>query len=206
LKHARLKHWNIQALSAGIYKAQTMEPRDRLHSWLLLWQHRFCLCMLSSALSCRLYRASTPRPTEQALLCVCVLQGSGFETNTSASNIIDRWTREACAIIVRHNNRNSTDLPMPELPARAYCAGMASSCYVLKAVDVEMLMLPGVLKDDLRYPYLLCISHALLALHAALLRDGLYYSFPCLQLCFCSYKAAMVTFLAAKGLHHLLTR
>lgn len=39
---------------------------------------------------------------------------------------------------------------MPELPARAYCAGMASSCYVLKAVDVEMLMLPGVLKDDLR--------------------------------------------------------
>ena len=40
---------------------------------------------------------------------------------------------------------------MPELPARAYCAGMASSCYVLKAVDVEMLMLPGVLKDDLRY-------------------------------------------------------
>ena len=77
-------------------------------------------------------------------------QGSGFETNTSASNIIDRWTREACAIIVRHNNRNSTDLPMPELPARAYCAGMASSCYVLKAVDVEMLMLPGVLKDDLR--------------------------------------------------------
>ena len=80
-------------------------------------------------------------------------QGSGFETNTSASNIIDRWTREACAIIVRHNNRNSTDLPMPELPARAYCAGMASSCYVLKAVDVEMLMLPGVLKDDLR-----CVS------------------------------------------------
>ncbi len=78
-------------------------------------------------------------------------QGSGFETNTSASNIIDRWTREACAIIVRHNNRNSTDLPMPELPARAYCAGMASSCYVLKAVDVEMLMLPGVLKEDLRY-------------------------------------------------------
>ncbi|KAA6418292.1 MAG: hypothetical protein FRX49_11801 [Trebouxia sp. A1-2] len=76
--------------------------------------------------------------------------GSGFETNTSASNIIDRWTREACAIIVRHNNRNSTDLPMPELPARAYCAGMASSCYVLKAVDVEMLMLPGVLKEDLR--------------------------------------------------------
>lgn len=81
-------------------------------------------------------------------------QGSGFETNTSASNIIDRWTREACAIIVRHNNRNSTDLPMPELPARAYCAGMASSCYVLKAVDVEMLMLPGVLKDDLRCPSL----------------------------------------------------
>ena len=40
---------------------------------------------------------------------------------------------------------------MPELPARAYCAGMASSCYVLKAVDVEMLMLPGVLKDDLRF-------------------------------------------------------
>lgn len=83
---------------------------------------------------------------------VWTLQGSGFETNTSASNIIDRWTREACAIIVRHNNRNGTDLPMPELPARAYCAGMASSCYVLKAVDVEMLMLPGVLKDDLRYP------------------------------------------------------
>lgn len=82
-------------------------------------------------------------------------QGSGFETNTSASNIIDRWTREACAIIVRHNNRNSTDLPMPELPARAYCAGMASSCYVLKAVDVEMLMLPGVLKEDLRY--LVCL-------------------------------------------------
>jgi len=82
-------------------------------------------------------------------------QGSGFETNTSASNIIDRWTREACAIIVRHNNRNSTDLPMPELPARAYCAGMASSCYVLKAVDVEMLMLPGVLKADLRY--LVCL-------------------------------------------------
>ena len=80
-----------------------------------------------------------------------VAQGSGFETNTSASNIIDRWTREACAIIVRHNNRNNTDLPMPELPARAYCAGMASSCYVLKAVDVEMLMLPGVLKDDLRF-------------------------------------------------------
>ena len=82
--------------------------------------------------------------------CQGILQGSGFETNTSASNIIDRWTREACAIIVRHNNRNGTDLPMPELPARAYCAGMASSCYVLKAVDVEMLMLPGVLKDDLR--------------------------------------------------------
>ncbi len=83
------------------------------------------------------------------------MQGSGFETNTSASNIIDRWTREACAIIVRHNNRNSTDLPMPELPARAYCAGMASSCYVLKAVDVEMLMLPGVLKEDLRYLFCL---------------------------------------------------
>ena len=79
-----------------------------------------------------------------------LLQGSGFETNTSASNIIDRWTREACAIIVRHNNRNGTDLPMPELPARAYCAGMASSCYVLKSVDVDMLMLPGVLKEDLR--------------------------------------------------------
>ena len=81
---------------------------------------------------------------------IWVLQGSGFETNTSASNIIDRWTREACAIIVRHNRRTGSDLPMPELPARAYCAGMASSCYVLKAVDVEMLMLPGVLKDDLR--------------------------------------------------------
>ena len=91
-------------------------------------------------------------------------QGSGFETNTSASNIIDRWTREACAIIVRHNNRNSTDLPMPELPARAYCAGMASSCYVLKAVDVEMLMLPGVLKEDLRY--LVCLHWA-----ASSLRD-----------------------------------
>ncbi len=90
-------------------------------------------------------------------------QGSGFETNTSASNIIDRWTREACAIIVRHNNRNSTDLPMPELPARAYCAGMASSCYVLKAVDVEMLMLPGVLKEDLRY--LVCLSCQGASLH-----------------------------------------
>ena len=78
------------------------------------------------------------------------VQGSGFETNTSASNIIDRWTREACAIIVRHNTRNGTDLPMPELPARAFCAGMASSCYVLKAMDVEMLMLPGVPKEDLR--------------------------------------------------------
>ena len=90
-------------------------------------------------------------------------QGSGFETNTSASNIIDRWTREACAIIVRHNNRNSTDLPMPELPARAYCAGMASSCYVLKAVDVEMLMLPGVLKEDLRY--LVCLHWEAVFLH-----------------------------------------
>ncbi|KAL0054042.1 hypothetical protein WJX82_002859 [Trebouxia sp. C0006] len=87
---------------------------------------------------------------ERYLTASDVVKGSGFETNTSASNIIDRWTREACAIIVRHNNRNSTDLPMPELPARAYCAGMASSCYVLKAVDVEMLMLPGVLKEDLR--------------------------------------------------------
>ena len=108
------------------------------------------LCMLCMLYKSEPYQHRLQRAAARLRSWSASLQGSGFETNTSASNIIDRWTREACSIIVRHNQRNNTDLPMPELPARAFCAGMASSCYVLKAVDVEMLMLPGVLKEDLR--------------------------------------------------------
>ena len=77
------------------------------------------------------------KPGERYLLATDVVKGSGFPANTSASNIVDRWFREADA------KAHFCGLPSPAVPARfAATAGHPLElCRLCNASSTECMVL-----------------------------------------------------------------
>lgn len=91
----------------------------------------------------RVFAASEDPAAPRYVLGADFVRGCGVTTNTSASNIIERWFRDVGARCA------AAGLPAPQLPSRAYCQGVnahgTNGTYVINAQDVIAIafVLPG---------------------------------------------------------------